>query len=275
MRATATQRRRPARAMARVAAATPTSESRGSNARTSTSTSATRSSQPAGSRRPRQKWRMGTERPVARLTRASPATQAMICDMLRSLPLEPATAMALIEFFSEISFWTLTPASERDLLRTLLTEASKDSITVRPGCMISSPFWPLWTRSRTLVRASFMMSSMKRIVSWSATVSAMPTEKEVLTIQWLTRHWVRFRKSRATSGPRSSQTVWTRPPAEVPRPFLSRTPSRSWPEWTRTVPSALFGVPSASSWGRYLKVEEEEPEASCSLGLLRRLLRPW
>ena len=67
-------------------------------------------------------------------------THAMICEMLMSLPFEPAMTIALTLLVSSITSCTLRPAFWRAELSTRLTMFSNESTMVRPGCVSSSPF---------------------------------------------------------------------------------------------------------------------------------------
>ena len=169
-------------------------------------------------------------------------TQAMIWLMLMSLPLEPAMAMDLTLFASEIDSWTESPADVRAALSTRLTMASKDSIMVRPGWHSRAPRWPFWTSSLTLSFASSMIFSMVRIVDWSATASPMPMEKLTLTSHWFVVVWTRFRKCIAATWPISSQMTWISEPPDVPSDFLSMTPVTRRPDWMSTSPSDQLSV---------------------------------
>ena len=68
-------------------------------------------------------------------------TQAIICEMLRNEPLEPAVTVIFTLLVSSNEFCAELPALSRALLRIWLTFCSNDCSAVMPGCISSSPFW--------------------------------------------------------------------------------------------------------------------------------------
>ena len=101
-------------------------------------------------------------------------THAIICEMFRKEPLEPAWTVILTLFVSSRLACAELPALSRALFRIWFTFCSKDCCMVMPGCISRSPFCARLITSFTSALALVIVSLIARIVPSSAMVSEIP-----------------------------------------------------------------------------------------------------
>eukprot|EP00160_Parvularia_atlantis_P017066 Unigene5718_Nuclearia_a/m.17455 Unigene5718_Nuclearia_a/g.17455 ORF Unigene5718_Nuclearia_a/g.17455 Unigene5718_Nuclearia_a/m.17455 type:complete len:351 (+) Unigene5718_Nuclearia_a:973-2025(+) len=156
-------------------------------------------------------------------------TQAAICEMLRSLPLEPALIICL-KLLSRLSeSMASLPACSRVEPSSLLIRFSTDSRSVMPGSLSNAPLRAFSIRPSTLRMASAMMRWMVEAVARLAMQSPMPTLKPFMSIQLLIRNWQLLKNAAATLGPYWFQMTWMRPPPDWPTVRLHIMPEMSSP----------------------------------------------
>mmetsp|Transcript_10070 Transcript_10070/g.31760 ORF Transcript_10070/g.31760 Transcript_10070/m.31760 type:complete len:324 (+) Transcript_10070:2609-3580(+) len=179
-------------------------------------------------------------------------TQAMICEMLRLLPLLPAVTVALMLLRSSSDRSALLPLCVRALLSTSFTFCSNICIMVRPGLSCRSPCCPFLTSSFTDALLSSITRTICSTVARSATVSAAPMVKPRISSQLLTSFCSPFMKRRVASCPKSLDTTWMRPPPLVPTVALSTMPCSSVPFSISTTRSLGTSGSSVSPLGHPL-----------------------